>query len=208
MKNKESIKKEHNDLLKILIKPKFFIVKNYISSLLSMFLIIFPIILFMTIFINKDIEDINSIYLMLFYIGIFLCLIFSFLGQSFNIIDKVFNINIYKTNIDNLKKLRTEYNTITNNDEKLNNKIYDNNINSKLKFSINPTNKNTLIISKKVNNKEILSYIAIPKGMNRTDIITDKALINGYNYNVDSIIIISDNNNRKIYYNNQIQLVF
>ena len=80
-------------------------------------------------------------------------------------------------------------------------KSKENNDNS-LNIQFDPTNRNVLIL--KQNNK--LNYIAIPSGVNRTDIITNKELIDGYNYNADVIIIINDSITRKVYYNNKLQL--
>jgi hypothetical protein len=77
-----------------------------------------------------------------------------------------------------------------------------------IEFIINPKNKNYITFKQKINNKVVESYIAIPSGYNRTDIITNKELINGYNYNVDAIIIISNDSKRRIYYKNKFQIEF
>jgi len=70
-----------------------------------------------------------------------------------------------------------------------------------LKLEIDINNKNVLILSK--GNK--YNYIVIPPGKNRTDIITDNELINGYNYGIqDNIIIMIDEIGRKIFYNNKL----
>ncbi len=70
-----------------------------------------------------------------------------------------------------------------------------------LKLEIDINNKNVLILSK--GNK--YTYIVIPPGKNRIDIITDKELINGYNYGIqDNIIIMIDEIGRKIFYNNKL----
>ena len=75
-------------------------------------------------------------------------------------------------------------------------------IDNSMDIQFDPTNRNILIL--KQNNK--LNYIAIPSGVNRTDIITNKELIDGYNYNTDVIIIMNNSITRKVYYNNILQL--
>jgi len=75
-----------------------------------------------------------------------------------------------------------------------------------IKFRIEKNNKNVLVLKQKQNKKDIIVRIVIPNGSNRTDIISK--LDNGYSYDNDGIIIISDEYTRKIYYLNILQLEY
>lgn len=77
--------------------------------------------------------------------------------------------------------------------------------NTKIIFEIDKTNSNCLILKQIINNKEVVHYVAIPRGRNRTDILTND-VIKYCQYDIDAIIIIISENERNFYYDNKLQL--
>jgi len=175
--------------LEILSKPKFYLLKLYLSSYISTLVIFQSMILFvyiLNLLIFPNIPDINNLVNDILFWFILLYMFLPFLIISKNTSQYNFMLKILKI---------YDYYYFEKSKSKENN---DNSLN----IQFDPTNRNVLIL--KQNNK--LNYIAIPSGVNRTDIITNKELIDGYNYNADVIIIINDSITRKVYYNNKLQL--
>jgi hypothetical protein len=67
-------------------------------------------------------------------------------------------------------------------------------------IEFNKNNKNFLILS---DNKRDY-FIAIPPGKNRCDYITFEKSDSGYNYNMDSIIIITSEKTRSVFYRGEL----
>ena len=78
----------------------------------------------------------------------------------------------------------------------------------KIKFELEKNNPNALIIKQLKNGNNFNKTIAIPPGLNRTDIITYSKIEDGYNYNIDAIIIITNDKIRKIYCENELHIEY
>jgi len=77
-----------------------------------------------------------------------------------------------------------------------------------IKFRLDKNNKNAVNLKQKQENKDIKTWITIPNGFNRTDIISHDKIDKGYSYDNDVILIISSEETRKIYYLSMLQLEY
>ena len=76
-----------------------------------------------------------------------------------------------------------------------------------IKISVEKNNKNLLIFKQK-QKKDITTWIVVPNGYNRTDIISRSSIERGYSFDNDVILIISGEETRKIYHLNMLQLEY
>jgi len=174
-------------------KPNLYLLKFYLSKFISSLILLEATLLFAYIvlvyFVLQGMSGIfNNIMISLSILYAFISILISLEKNAFKF---KFMLNLFKIN---------DYYYMLKNKNK--NKNINNNINNELNIYIDPTNKNILVLTQ---NKKT-HYIAIPYGVNRTDIFTDKELIDGYNYNTDAIIIMNDSITRKVYYKNKLQL--
>jgi len=77
-----------------------------------------------------------------------------------------------------------------------------------LKIRVEDNNINVLKVEQIKDNGYFQKTITIPPGKNRTDIITNIKIGVGYTYKIDPIIIITNNETRKIYHLNILQLEY
>ena len=77
-----------------------------------------------------------------------------------------------------------------------------------IKIRIEKNNKNCIVLKQKQYKKDITTWLAIPNGYNRTDIISRKNINNGYSSDNDVILIISGEETRKIYHLSILQLEY
>ena len=81
----------------------------------------------------------------------------------------------------------------------------------KITFKLSKKNQNQIFLSQIQNDEEITSRILIPPSYGeklRIDILTSEKISAGYTYDIDGIIILTENKHRKIYYDYELKLEY